>query len=722
VGTRGSTSGTIRFGTFEINPSTRELRKQGLRIRLQEQPFQVLEALIERHGELVTREDLVRRLWADGTVVDYERGLNAAVGRLRQALGDSAETPRYIETVARRGYRFLAPIEVSEAVAEPSAPAPEARPERPLRSPRILVAALASLLLAGIGAVSWSIVHGGGRRAEQSVTVIPLTIGLGAERNPSFSPDGTQVAYEWEREDGQRHIYVKVVGAGDPMPLTSGTGPDYGTAWSPDGQLIAFLRQSEPDAIGVFVVPALGGAERKLTDIATPNYWVLRRFMRRLTWTADSSRVVVSATDRRGHGEGLLSVGVSNGDQVWLTEPKSYALLGDREPAVSPDGHWVAFARGELAASEKIYVLPMTPDSRPAGPPHAIEAAGVARSPAWSPDGKAILYTGVNPSMVAGSGIWRVGIEAGAVASPVPSVGPMAGVPAVSRSGRIAYSRIKMESSIWRQNIPPRGKPADGPTDVTRASSIDGNAQYSPDGKWIAFTSSRSGSREIWTCNSEGEHCQAVTSFHANFASGSPTWSPNGRQIAFDSGAAGHMDIYTVDANGGAPKRITDDQTHGVVPNWSRDGKWIYFSSVRSGANEIWKAPGGGGDAVRVTRNGGFSVRESADGKVLYYTKAEEGADLFRSEPDGSGERLVLRGVAKRAFAVTQNAIYYVRQEADGNSTLRRFDLRSKLDEVIAHVTDQLWLGISVSPDERSVIYSRLRVTSNLMLADGAFR
>ena len=97
VGTERSRTGLVRFAVYEVNLQSGELRKRGIRLRLPEQPFQVLAALLERPGEIVTREELVRLLWSDGTVVDYEGGLNAAVTRLRQTLSDSAETPRYVE-------------------------------------------------------------------------------------------------------------------------------------------------------------------------------------------------------------------------------------------------------------------------------------------------------------------------------------------------------------------------------------------------------------------------------------------------------------------------------------------------------------------------------------------------------------------------------------------------------------------------------------------------
>src|SRR5882672_1952661 len=100
----------VRFGTFELNLQTGELRKRGQKIKLQEQPLQVLAALLERPGEMVTREELRSKLWPADTFVDFDHSLNAAIKRLRDALGESAEKPIFVETVARRGYRFIAPV------------------------------------------------------------------------------------------------------------------------------------------------------------------------------------------------------------------------------------------------------------------------------------------------------------------------------------------------------------------------------------------------------------------------------------------------------------------------------------------------------------------------------------------------------------------------------------------------------------------------------------
>lgn len=123
------TTARYRFGTFEADAATGELRRQGLRVRLAAQPFQMLLLLLEHPGVLLTRDEICRALWPDGTFIDYEHGVNSAVNRIREALGDAAGNPRFIETLARRGYRFIAPVERMDAVQ--AAPPPPESPPNP---------------------------------------------------------------------------------------------------------------------------------------------------------------------------------------------------------------------------------------------------------------------------------------------------------------------------------------------------------------------------------------------------------------------------------------------------------------------------------------------------------------------------------------------------------------------------------------------------------------
>ncbi len=166
----------VRFGVFELDLQSRELRKQGLKVKVQEQPFCVLEILLRHPGELVTREELRQKTWSADTFVDFELGLNTAINRLRHALGDSADNPRFVETLPRRGYRFIAPVDVGAGPAAGGMPAQQGHAQGvPLPHP-------------AVGAVRDRIRIGRVGRM-QSLAVLPLE-DLSSDKEQEYFADG----------------------------------------------------------------------------------------------------------------------------------------------------------------------------------------------------------------------------------------------------------------------------------------------------------------------------------------------------------------------------------------------------------------------------------------------------------------------------------------------------------------------------------------------------
>jgi Tol biopolymer transport system component/DNA-binding winged helix-turn-helix (wHTH) protein len=690
----GGLSDKIRFGPFEVNLSAAELRKHGVRLRLQEQPFQVLAALLERPGDVVTREDLIRRLWPDGTAVDFDRGLNAAVTRLRQALSDSAESPRYVETVARRGYRFVAPVESISESAPPIA-APEPAAGRSWILPAVVLGGIVA-----IAAIWWSLAFRNTNAVEAPLSVAPLTSEQGFERRPSFSPDGSQVAFEWDQGAGTPHIYLKVVGTGDPVRLTSSPAAEYSPAWSRDGRQIAFLRDEVAPTMGVYVVPALGGVERKVAEFVK-QHWVLDSQLRLQDWMPDSRHLIVSGTERPGGREDLFLVRVDSGERRPLTKPAAAgSLQGDREPAVSPDGRSVAFTRGSLSIDETLYVLSLSADLHPVGEPRKLTRDRRSRSPVWTPDGKEIVF-------LFGPQLSRIGLAAQATPRAILPQGGNIASPTLSANGRLAFSQSTRDSNIWRQEISDRAGEAPAPVQLIASSHNDQDAQYSPDGTRIAYQSNRSGRSEIWACGSDGAHCVPVTNFQRPYITGTPRWSPDGKWIVFDSASEDGFHIYVVDSRGGSPRRLTEGPGNNVIPSWSKDGNWIYYSREKDGQQELWKIPSRGGSPTQVTRTGGMTTFESPDGRFLYYTKTESDTRLWRSAPDGSGETEVLNGVAHRGFALAPDRIYYLRDEPGEQIAIRRFLMSTREDTRIATINKPTYLGLSLAPDGRYLIYSQ---------------
>jgi DNA-binding winged helix-turn-helix (wHTH) protein/Tol biopolymer transport system component len=260
----------VRFGTFEADLRSGELRREGLKVKIQELPFQVLVLLLERPGEVVTREDLRSRLWPADTFVDFEQGLNRAINKVREALDDSADNPRFVETLTRRGYRFIGPVEHIDLNSSPAGTEESARGSvGALSSQRRILAVAAGLLLVVSVVALVALWRLGAPTPSWSGDLLP---GPTISSFPSVSPDGRLVAFV-ALVDNIAQVAVMDPGSGNWTVLTHDRshGPTIGIpSWSRDGSTIYFDRIIYLP-VGVYSVPALGGEERLvLANAASP--------------------------------------------------------------------------------------------------------------------------------------------------------------------------------------------------------------------------------------------------------------------------------------------------------------------------------------------------------------------------------------------------------------------------------------------------------------------
>ena len=341
----------LRFGVFELDVRSGDLRRSGVRVHLQEQPLKLLQCLLERPGELVTRDELRRRLWPNDTFVDFDHGVNAAVKRLREALADSADTQRFIETLPKRGYRFIAPVvrpdadrltpahpAISGSVANAQT-AVEAETGRAgaSRWHRWLVPAGAMAIVAALATLAAWLRPPVAADPAPSMHMRPLTTLTGSESGPTFSPDGTQVAFAWDGEQRDNSdIYVKLVGSTEVRRLTTDPATDFAPQWSPDGKWIAYARSQSLTAHRIRLMSSLGGSDRGLGDfpLRPP-----------ATWSPDGRYLVAgraSADGAAGQGIGLYLVPVDVGEPRQLTQVA--AQEQHESPALSPNGRHLAYA------------------------------------------------------------------------------------------------------------------------------------------------------------------------------------------------------------------------------------------------------------------------------------------------------------------------------------------------------------------------------------------
>ncbi len=212
-----------RFGPFQVNSVSGELWKNGNRVKLQEQPFRLLVILLENAGEVVTRDDLRHRIWRDDTFVDFDSSLRVAVGKLREALGDDAENPRYVETIPKRGYRFLVseihPVDAAhgngELGASPSSDETAERDDGSIGAPlvhrsnwsrRWMLASVLLLIVVACIAIAFRTFRQQRPQEQAALAVIPFTAFAGVATSPAFSPDGSRIAFAW---NGDLHMGTK---------------------------------------------------------------------------------------------------------------------------------------------------------------------------------------------------------------------------------------------------------------------------------------------------------------------------------------------------------------------------------------------------------------------------------------------------------------------------------------------------------------------------------
>jgi DNA-binding winged helix-turn-helix (wHTH) protein len=208
----------VRFGLFEADLQTGELRKNGVRVPLQGQPFQVCAILLSRPGELVSREELRQQVWPEDTFVDFDHALNTAITKIRLALGDEADNPRFVETLPRRGYRFIAPVEKPSSPTSALVP-----PEEPIQrlTPKTRWIARVALSLGLHSAVGiWRFARSRAEAELPPLEVVPMAAMAGSESDPAFSPDGNQVAFAFGAEKNKCGIYTVMVDGDKPLRLT----------------------------------------------------------------------------------------------------------------------------------------------------------------------------------------------------------------------------------------------------------------------------------------------------------------------------------------------------------------------------------------------------------------------------------------------------------------------------------------------------------------------
>lgn len=561
----------VRFGDFALDLRSGELTRDGQRCLLPEQPFRILTLLLRQPRTVVTREELRRELWNDGTFVDFEHGLNAAVKRLREALGDSAVTPRFIETLPRRGYRFIGDVQ-----PEPDSSAPDrpARAPMPRHARAWATAAGGIVLLAALGVV-W--LRSSSHTVRTPPELLRLTSTSGLNADPALSPDGRLLAYASDRgEGGGLDIWVQPVGGGEPLQLTSEPADEAEPSFSPDGTELVFSRRDT----GLFVIGALGGTARLVARAEwarTPRFSPDGRWI--VYWTGFPATVVAG-----GIPDALASISVvpsSGGPSQVLHSPVASA----RYPIWSPDGERILFLGEENTDAKAFdwYVMKRDgSDLVKTGAVQKMAAAGLVAGPpipgAWNESRGAVVFA---TNEAVSSNLWEIPISSEtrhASGSPrrLTFGSAIERSPTVSVSGRIAFSSVIENVDVWRVPLDAHTGVAAGPLErVTDSAASDRLRGVSADGKTMVFISSRTHGDEVWIRDLPSGREWQVTHGGADDAA----LSPDGSRIAFSRNEGGAHSLAIVNAQGGPASPLCADCS--IPADWSPDGTHLLVGRGR---------------------------------------------------------------------------------------------------------------------------------------------
>lgn len=701
----------VAFDAFEANLAARELRKNGVRLKLQDQPFRVLQALLEKAGEVVTREELQERIWGEDTYVDFDKSLSAAVGKVREALGDSRTRPKYIETIPKVGYRFLGEIE-----AGGDQPTGETE-DRATQKFRWRYWALAAGLAAAI--LAWSY-NDRSSPLEPSgpLRAAPLTAYEGSEDFATFSPDGSQVAFAWDKYDGKGPaVFVKSMGSEEPRPLTGGEIQATNPAWSPDGESIAYItRVGESARCELRLIPPTGGASRTVTSL-TCRAGVFDYSS--LSWSPDSRLIAYPDKPDVNEPWGLFAADVATHETWRLSDPPA-GIFGDDAPSFSRSGDRLAFIRRRSAFSaSEVRTVKLDREMKPASASAAVPWRGKQRfwganSVVWAKDDSGLF-------LLSGA-LWRAPAEGGEGEQLVAVGGWLKAASLDTANDRLAFTQQRPDADIWALD-----RESGDVRPLITSTQLDWFHTISPNGKRVAWTSWRSGFSEVWVCNIDGSNRQRLTQLETQ--SGAPTWSPDGDWIVFDTRVNGNADLYIVGSRGGPALPLLAGPEDDLQPVWSADGRTLYFTSLRGGDMGIWRiaieslaarAPEADTDRIEpvVRAAGGSWARVSPDGRFLYhrggFDDVEDRQRLYRKRlPDGEDVPLAEH---VRGFDAAGAAVYFISADAPA---IWRLDDESGEPKLLLELEKQGG-QVAVSRDEQTILFVQAEPRqADLLLVEG---
>jgi Tol biopolymer transport system component/DNA-binding winged helix-turn-helix (wHTH) protein len=632
------------FGPFFVDPSKRLLSRDGENVALTPKCFDILLILIESCGEVVTKDDLIKRVWPDTYVEEGNLTYNISV--LRKALGERAGEHQYIVTVPGRGYQFVEAVkEYGHAAADlmehtttlatqPDETFKEAEPvvaveadrsrslDASFASPQvqhkrrwpnaaaILLTAAAGVSL-GLYLVGWKQFQAGPEETFGKMKMVRLTTN-GVARVAAISPDGKYMAHAIGGR-GEQSLWLRHIATGSDTEVIPRARVIYGAlSFSPDGNYIYFARSDANSQAGVvYRVPVLGGSIQKLADDVDSA----------ISFSPDGRQIAfIRGYPERAEAALLTANADGTGEQALITRrmvdvfPAPNRMFG---PAWSPDGEAIALAIRKDVSGAKYWDV-MTVSVKD----HTERQVTFQKWPdlgmlTWLSDGSGLIATAADEESSPAQQIWHISYPKGDVRRITNDPNDYDGVTLTTDSTTLLTVQLEQSSNVW---VAPGGDGSPAAQITSNNSEGIGGISWTPDGR-IVYTRRSRASSQLWIMNADGTGQSQLTV--NDYTSISPSVSADGRFVVFSSDRTGTHSIWRMDIDGNNPKQLTHEMD-ARTPDISTDGKWVVYGGSESGVLTLWKVSIDGGDSVQLTDYFSRTPQVSPDGKQLAFVFMDE--------------------------------------------------------------------------------------------------
>jgi Tol biopolymer transport system component/DNA-binding winged helix-turn-helix (wHTH) protein len=712
----------LRFDGWVVDPESGDLERAGTRLRLQEQPMLVLQELIAHAGDVVTREHLIALLWPKG-VVDFDTGLNTAVRKLRSALGDTAETPRYIETLPRRGYRFIVPVDPEpDALATGGPPAtlptdtpapldagaptatatPRARPARLWLSIAILVAA---------GAAVWFAVEFNHRSHNPlaNAKITRLTGLSGKEQSAEISRDGKMAVFLSDH-DGHTDVWITEIGSGNYRNMTRGNIREIANSsirtlgFSADGSLVTIWeRQPEGPRSGdvnILAVPTNGGAVRPYLPEAAE-----------VSWSSDGSRIVYH-TSAPGDPLFVRDLRQSSARRIYAAEAGVHCHF----PIWSPGDEFIYFVRGVPLEAWDVWRI------RPTG--SDLERITFQNAQVSHPvllDSRTLVYLATDAER---SGPWLYVTD---VKERVPrrisfGLERYTSLAASADGGRLVATVANPRTSLWSLAILGDGAVQAKAVRISPESATELSPRLGPN--YLLFVSYKGGRAGI-VKRVDGANKDLWSNAHGTIV-GAPAIAPNGR-IAFTVSDGTKTLLYAMESDGSQVRVVTDSLRLRGNPAWAPDGQSIVSAVTENGEPRLAIIPISGASSIPLVSEYSLDPVWSPDGRFLLYSGADLGMMFPLRAVAGDGKLyggllapVLTRGARRVVFWRDGQAIVVLRGEI-GHKNFWLVDLKNGAERQLTDLPSEFDIrDFDVSPDGNQIIFDRTEENSEIAVIERA--